>query len=126
MYAQMVRMALVQENITPAAEKMLAETLMKLNLTEQHHKDVLLSLGISEESFESRKQHTASGAVPAPVGSSENDRDCVICCDEPVTHVVMDCMHLCLCAGCADHMSKSKHDCPICRGSIREVRRIFS
>ena len=45
---------------------------------------------------------------------AEEQRDCIVCCDQPKTHAPASCMHLCCCEGCAAGMA----ECPICRAAV--------
>eukprot|EP00753_Platysulcus_tardus_P017818 PLAT6555.1.p1 GENE.PLAT6555.1~~PLAT6555.1.p1 ORF type:complete len:517 (-),score=182.55 PLAT6555.1:133-1638(-) len=44
---------------------------------------------------------------------------CVICFDEPIDTCLMDCMHVCMCSGCAEKL----RECPICRLPIEHPPR---
>lgn len=46
---------------------------------------------------------------------------CCICYAADRDHVVMPCFHVCVCAACAARIRA----CPMCRGDIDAVRRIF-
>ena len=72
-----------------------------------------------------------STAATVPARSSE----CVVCLDEPRTHAFLECMHMCVCAGCAelllakDEWRGTVHaegaECPLCRTNSISVRRVF-
>ena len=47
---------------------------------------------------------------------------CVICQSHRAEFIVLDCMHVCLCADCA---SKPLSACPVCRAAVRCVRKTF-
>jgi serine/threonine protein kinase len=47
--------------------------------------------------------------------------DCVICLDDPCTHMCLPCRHRCLCAVCSMHNLQA---CPVCREPIQKVERI--
>jgi serine/threonine protein kinase len=55
--------------------------------------------------------------------TSENTdaEDCVVCLDDPCTHMCLPCRHRCLCALCSMHNLKA---CPVCREPIQKVERI--
>jgi len=45
--------------------------------------------------------------------------DCVICIEQPSSHVVMPCGHVCLCSTCAGTMSmQTDKRCPVCRSPM--------
>ena len=56
----------------------------------------------------------------------KKDLECVVCLDKPKDHVIMNCMHLCLCETCAEDFSKEGASCPLCGKKVRKVVRIFS
>lgn len=58
---------------------------------------------------------------PAKQSDSNLNWDCVVCTDKPSTHIVVPCMHLCL---CEDH-AKGFEECPICRTKVNSVQRVF-
>ena len=47
--------------------------------------------------------------------------ECAICWDGDPEYAVVPCGHRCLCANC----SKAVSECPVCRGEIAAVLRIF-
>lgn len=67
-------------------------------------------------------------------GSCDNDTsyspetECVVCLCQKKTHVVLNCMHLCLCEVCASLKEFQKHDarCPICNERVGGYLRIYT
>jgi hypothetical protein len=51
----------------------------------------------------------------------DESQNCCICLDNPKTHIVLDCMHLCLCADC----SKGLKICPFCRAPARDIKLVY-
>lgn len=47
--------------------------------------------------------------------------ECVVCMDATKSVILIPCWHYCLCEGCADEVKS----CPICRGVIERVQKIF-
>lgn len=43
-----------------------------------------------------------------------DDDECIVCCAEPKSTVLLPCRHLCCCATCLGRMDK----CPICRSPV--------
>ena len=67
----------------------------------------------------------ASAPAPAlPVGASTRS-ECVICADNPATFVIVPCGHVCLCERCKDALLARGGDCPICRGKIENIFKVF-
>ena len=52
---------------------------------------------------------------------------CVICLSRAKTHVILPCMHKCVCAECSRLISSKPLDasCPMCRGGVQLVARVF-
>jgi len=75
---------------------------------------VLKELGVSLDRIESSKRFEAKSA-----------QDCVICLDKPKNHVMMPCMHLCLCADCVQKNAKSSGNCPVCTKKVTSTMKVF-
>eukprot|EP00477_Mikrocytos_mackini_P000584 GAHX01000625.1.p1 GENE.GAHX01000625.1~~GAHX01000625.1.p1 ORF type:complete len:331 (+),score=63.99 GAHX01000625.1:43-1035(+) len=58
-----------------------------------------------------------------------DEKLCVVCLADEAIMVILECMHLCLCEGCAEEMTKQKKvkkkECPICKQKVSKVRKIF-
>jgi len=50
--------------------------------------------------------------------AKQNKETCVVCMDECIERVMVDCYHMCLCADCAEEWTMS---CPICRANITKI-----
>ena len=62
-------------------------------------------------------------------GTSHSDAEqtmCVVCFDAPKDHAIVPCGHICVCARCAEQLTKTRTPtCPVCRGTIRETMKVF-
>jgi hypothetical protein len=70
---------------------------------------------------------TPPAPPPEDERSSENSL-CVICLDNPKTHIFTGCFHKCLCAGCAEIMKKKEEEsrkCPICRNVSTDIAFVY-
>lgn len=70
---------------------------------------------------------TAPSSQPQKI-TPQNDSDtkvqsCVVCMDAPSNMIISPCMHLCLCAVCANGSHFDK--CPKCRGRIECVKKVY-
>jgi len=117
----------------------------KLNITPQQHAQCLRELGLTLEDF-TRLQSTAAdidnkiqkvdkilqekakeqaktggGSTLAELTNSE----CVVCMDAVCDHVLLDCMHLCLCGTCASLFRDADATCPRCRTPVKQVQKLF-
>jgi hypothetical protein len=64
-------------------------------------------------------------AAPAPHPDAEETM-CVVCFDAPKDHAIVPCGHQCVCARCAEQLTKTRTPlCPVCRGPIRETMKVF-
>jgi hypothetical protein len=55
--------------------------------------------------------------------------ECVVCLDAASNHVVMSCMHICLCSSCAAAIGRRSPNsavCPLCSASARDIRRVYT
>ena len=60
-------------------------------------------------------------------GVNEGDSDdggCTICMERGSTHVIVPCGHKCVCDQCARGY-RAGSNCPICRGRVQSVVRVF-
>ena len=51
------------------------------------------------------------------------DSFCVVCLDSEATHAMVPCGHLCVCSDCGD--PTRLYNCPMCRGRIERIMKIF-
>jgi hypothetical protein len=64
-------------------------------------------------------------AAPAPHPDSEETM-CVVCFDAPKDHAIVPCGHQCVCARCAEQLTKTRTPmCPVCRGPIQQTMKVF-
>jgi hypothetical protein len=62
--------------------------------------------------------------VGAIAPKQADDSLCVICLDKPRSFVLLPCGHLCTCAECTGKLVNSL--CPICRGPVDAVHKVFT
>jgi hypothetical protein len=68
--------------------------------------------------------------VQAELGSGapqpDEDDQCVVCMDAAKDRAVRPCMHVCVCETCARLlMIENAPRCPVCRGPIEHIERVF-
>jgi len=63
--------------------------------------------------------HTTNGEENT--ADEEDEQNCCICLDKQKTHIVLDCMHLCLCGDCSEGLKI----CPFCRAPARDIKRVY-
>ena len=54
--------------------------------------------------------------------TEDESRACVVCLDNVKCCAIMPCAHMCVCIACGKKVTQS---CPICRGAVKSVKRIF-
>jgi len=54
-----------------------------------------------------------------------DDNECKICVDAVINAVVLPCGHMHMCLDCAQEQKRLGRGCPMCRGPIREVNKVF-
>ena len=50
---------------------------------------------------------------------------CCVCLDDEKTMVVVPCGHKCMCEPCATQLQKQGAHCPLCRGPMVRVTRVY-
>jgi hypothetical protein len=64
-------------------------------------------------------------AAPAPHPDVE-ETQCVVCFNAPKDHIIVPCGHQCVCAGCAELLTKTRRPlCPVCREPIQQTMKVF-
>jgi hypothetical protein len=68
----------------------------------------------------------SSVAPPAVPHPDAEETMCVVCFDAPKDHIIVPCGHQCVCASCAEQLTKTRTPmCPVCRAAIRETIKVF-
>lgn len=116
-YKDVLSMSLADKRISPEEDRLLSAVRQNLKISDEQHELILKELGWTLVEYNAAKK--------------EDDpwmRECVVCLSNPATHIILDCMHLCLCEECAGQWDvKDKHEknCPKCRAPIREIRKTY-
>jgi len=74
----------------------------------------------TSSSIPSSPQHTEN---PAP--DLAEDKLCVVCLEFSRNTLIAPCGHLCACFECAESVKTSKQACPMCRGPIDMIYRVY-
>lgn len=117
-YKDVLRMALLDRNVSDTEFAILMEVRSKLQINEAQHDKVLIEIGWSPMEFAGIRKQKNQGKV--------NLKECVVCLDQPATFLIQDCYHLCLCTDCASLFTPGKDRCPQCRNEIRRVRQTWA
>jgi len=116
-YKDLLKSALEdKKTITPDEDRLLTALRDKLKITDEEHSRLLEEIGLSQEEFDRARDFENMPGV----------NTCVVCMDAPASHIILDCMHMCLCLACSGSFLqlKQKH-CPKCRADIRDIRKTF-
>jgi len=109
-YKDVLKISMADKAITPEEDQLLQQIRTKLKISDEEHKQILTEFGYDERQFEALKK-------------SETGRECVICLDAQSTHIIIPCMHICLCENCAKIYDKS--DCPKCRTKVDKISKTY-
>lgn len=121
LYRSVVRAVLVDGQLLEAELALLADMRAKHGITMEEHEAVMQEMGLDDSKVNElrSKSKTETGAP---------ERECVICLESGVSHVVLPCMHYCLCKSCAEmlrSLEPSRRNCPMCRGRVQETKQVF-
>eukprot|EP00485_Elphidium_margaritaceum_P017418 CAMPEP_0202728620 /NCGR_PEP_ID=MMETSP1385-20130828/185717_1 /ASSEMBLY_ACC=CAM_ASM_000861 /TAXON_ID=933848 /ORGANISM="Elphidium margaritaceum" /LENGTH=1142 /DNA_ID=CAMNT_0049394871 /DNA_START=52 /DNA_END=3481 /DNA_ORIENTATION=+ len=68
----------------------------------------------------------ASAQIGRGVVAEVKPGDCTICLDQPAEYAIIPCGHQCGCRVCLFQLKQSNASCPICRGRIERVQKVFA
>jgi hypothetical protein len=89
----------------------------KKQISDSEHVKILGELNYSKQQFDDLKKSGDSKA---------DSKDCVVCLDKPKDHIILNCMHLCLCEECGpQYANKRNAKCPMCSKRVVEIRRVY-
>ena len=89
-----------------------------------------LMLRAQSDTMRVQQMQAELGVVPpvAPAPQPEAEEAlCVVCMDAPKSHVIRPCMHMCTCEACTQQLQEQgAQSCPVCRGPIEGIERVFT
>jgi hypothetical protein len=114
-----------------AAAKAAAEAAESAERLKMEEEAAALSLSMQSDALRLQQMQAQLGssvvppAAPAPQPGAE-ETQCVVCFDAPKNHVLVPCMHMCVCEECAERLVSFKPPrCPVCRATIEQTARVF-
>lgn len=116
-YKEFIKGLIADETISIVEYEQLKLYRDKKKISMSDHLLVLSELGLTNEKFESMKKFEVG---------AKRENECVVCLDKPKSHVILPCMHLCLCDDCAVSWVKKNAKCPICSKKLTQILRIFT
>jgi hypothetical protein len=107
-----------------AAKAVEVETAERLQMEDEL---VALSLRMQEvqQRLGSSRTPPSAPTTPAPHPDAEETM-CVVCFDAPKEYAIVPCGHQCVCARCAEQLTKTRTPtCPVCREPIQQTMKVF-
>ena len=119
--AERARVAVEEAAAAVKAAAEAAAAAERLRLEEQA---AALTLRMQSDALQLQQVHAQMGSSVVPPDAEETM--CVVCFDAPKDHIIVPCGHQCVCARCAEQLTKTRTPmCPVCRGPIRETMKVF-
>ena len=86
-----------------------------------------LTLRMQSDSLRLQHVQAQLGVAPPAAPRVEEEVQCVVCMDERKQHVLMPCMHMCVCEACAQRLLEVQTTplCPVCRTPVESTMRVF-
>jgi len=114
-YKDLLQMSLADRSLSAEEEALLSKVRKKHKVTDEEHVQMLKEIGWTVDEYEACRESSKAGA-----------KECVVCIDAIATHIILDCMHVCLCGDCAPKLLQNPSAvCPKCRGKIAAIRKTF-
>lgn len=79
----------------------------------------------SPPQVEAQQRNSGTVAISGTVAAEPPNAMCIICMEAPADILITPCGHLCGCKGCLESVQQSGGSCPICRGPITTLQRVF-
>ena len=66
-------------------------------------------------------------SLSVSASASEDDKQCVVCCEAERSHALIPCGHLSLCEACSGMLLLGTREplCPLCRTPCKQALRVF-
>jgi hypothetical protein len=120
--------AAAEEAKAAAVVKAAAEVEAAAERLKMEEEMAALALSVQSDALRLQQMQAQLGvppAAPAPHPDAEETM-CVVCFDAPKDHIIVPCGHQCVCARCAEQLTKTRTPtCPVCREPIRETMKVF-
>jgi hypothetical protein len=121
--AERARVA-AEEAEAAAAVKVAAEAAAAAERLQSEEEVAALTLRL-QEAQQRLGNSVAQPAAPTSHPDAEETM-CVVCFDAPKDHLIVPCGHQCVCARCAEQLTKTRTPmCPVCRGPIQQTVKVF-
>mmetsp|Transcript_26739 Transcript_26739/g.64795 ORF Transcript_26739/g.64795 Transcript_26739/m.64795 type:complete len:778 (-) Transcript_26739:324-2657(-) len=129
MYKSIIEMAVEDEVLTKTELEKISQVRLKHKLTLKDHELVLKEIGLSKQQYAQFTQNQLPSAAKGTESKQSQQSDlmqCIVCLDARCDHVILPCMHMCLCGDCAPFYKEQQGlKCPKCRQSVKSVVKVF-
>jgi hypothetical protein len=123
-YTQFLCALFAGDSLSPEQMAALERIREERKITDSEHEQVLSQLDKKLDDITDMKD--AGERLSESLSKMRSQQEsCVCCMDAMADHIIMDCMHICLCSTCAPLFQKEDAHCPQCRGDVKEVRKTF-
>jgi hypothetical protein len=123
-YTQFLLALLCSETLSEDQNKALARIRRERQVSNEEHLVILEMLHKKPEDLDEMTQ--AGQRLQESLNHLQQQQEgCVCCMDAVADHVILDCMHICLCVTCAPLFGGKDKVCPQCRAVVKEVRKTF-
>ena len=82
---------------------------------------IAMAASSGSESADAGEPEQPKPEPPRPASTNPTTAECAICLDGNAEYAAVPCGHRCLCASCI----KAVSECPVCRGSMTDILRVF-
>ena len=121
--AERARVA-AEEAAAAAAVKATAEAAAAVERLRLEEQAAAITLRMQSDAQQLQQVHAQMGSSVVPPDAEETM--CVVCFDAPKDHIIVPCGHQCVCARCAEQLTKTRTPmCPVCRGPIQQTMKVF-
>ena len=120
--AEQAERARVAEEAEAAAAAEAAEAAAKAAAERLHMEERRAALALELQQMDAQLGAVAPAAQP-----QAEEALCVVCMDAPKNHLIRPCMHMCTCEACTQQLQEQgAQSCPVCRGPIEGIERVFT
>ena len=121
----------IVQNIMDHMKNQGLRPLTRADFTDEAKRKVRLERALKDEAerkLELVKKQRDEAEARYKEAEVDNDKKnvCVVCLENKKTHAFNPCGHMCVCETCADEIIQRGSNCPMCRGDITSLLKIFT
>jgi len=129
-YQQMLRMAVADGILSGEESTVLDKCRTDFDMSDHDHYESLKAVGLTAIEFEQMKMRSMAPAFEDDEADAVGEKgvkaaECVVCLDNAADHLLMHCMHVCLCEPCSEMLEETSKVCPKCRASYDKIARVY-